>query len=651
MKTKTFWFVITFILFLCTLVLPVVFAGDIQYLGIHGGPFVEGSPETFNQAGINEIANAIGTRGRADRKLAVSFTLNYLRTSIDKIPGNYSLNDVKQAVNTLLNTTYFQYNAALDYTTGGMVQSLKNILAASESADVPLIIRIDGTQWWEARPDLWNWWNDQEIGYNPYNINNVERFDWGTSTGTAVKIGWRNWGEQSRVAPAPNLGSPGYRAAQKECLDLIFSVIAQWYNGLPDDKKYLLGGIVLGWELSIWWNAFYYEGGNDLLNQPEANDPTNYPDLNPINPKPEDRRVKGLGYAAAQTLGIQTSGTAVTYDTGDAICADYLKFLIELAIQHGIPSNRLITHSFTTTGGVTGKAAVSDIEGVVPGWSWYGLSTGKSVTSMDTLLNHADGRPWAVIEMGSGIQAGYEGVAKIDHEALETIFAYRNNRYINFFNWDANYPGSVNYGVKQQPDRIEAIRLTLWEDSVSVGAQNGSLSVGTVGSAAFPVVVTGKIAVGTAITLNNINSVVGITLGTPVTTGYNTTLTIGTTGETPQGTHPLTLTIDGVTSNSFSLEVGNKLSLGDVKYYPNPLQPSKGPNYAKMNFTNTPPGTCIKIYTMLGQLVRELEADARGTAVWDGKNNTGEKAASGVYIVYMEDGNGNKKRIKVAVER
>jgi len=89
----------------------------------------------------------------------------------------------------------------------------------------------------------------------------------------------------------------------------------------------------------------------------------------------------------------------------------------------------------------------------------------------------------------------------------------------------------------------------------------------------------------------------------------------------------------------------------NVKYYPNPLQPSKGPSYAKMNFANMPAGTRIKIYTMLGQVVKDLEADASGTAVWDGKNNAGEKAASGVYIAYMEDGSGNKKRIKIAVER
>jgi len=89
----------------------------------------------------------------------------------------------------------------------------------------------------------------------------------------------------------------------------------------------------------------------------------------------------------------------------------------------------------------------------------------------------------------------------------------------------------------------------------------------------------------------------------------------------------------------------------NVKYYPNPIQPSKGMSYAKMSFSNMPASTRIKIYTMLGRVVRDLESDANGMAVWDGRNNAGEKVASGIYIAYMEDKNGNKKRIKIAVER
>ncbi|MCL1971607.1 MAG: glycoside hydrolase family 97 catalytic domain-containing protein [Endomicrobia bacterium] len=109
--------------------------------------------------------------------------------------------------------------------------------------------------------------------------------------------------------------------------------------------------------------------------------------------------------------------------------------------------------------------------------------------------------------------------------------------------------------------------------------------------------------------------------------------------------------IDKVSVYAIMGTINTAKAFENMKYYPNPLQPSKGLNYAKMNFSNIPAGTRIKIYTMLGQVVRDLEADASGMAVWDGKNNAGAKAASGVYIVYMEDGNGNKKRIKIAVER
>jgi len=88
--------------------------------------------------------------------------------------------------------------------------------------------------------------------------------------------------------------------------------------------------------------------------------------------------------------------------------------------------------------------------------------------------------------------------------------------------------------------------------TVIVGAQNGTLTEGTAGSVAFAVS-TANIPSGSAITLNN--SVAGITLNTAATTGDSTTVTISTTAATPAGNHPLTLTIDGVTSNNFTLGV------------------------------------------------------------------------------------------------
>lgn len=88
----------------------------------------------------------------------------------------------------------------------------------------------------------------------------------------------------------------------------------------------------------------------------------------------------------------------------------------------------------------------------------------------------------------------------------------------------------------------------------------------------------------------------------------------------------------------------------DVKYYPNPLRPAKGPLYQKMNFTNLPAGAGIKIFTILGEAVKTLDADANGMATWDGTDGNGRAAASGTYIIRFT-GNDTDKIIKVAVQR
>ena len=88
---------------------------------------------------------------------------------------------------------------------------------------------------------------------------------------------------------------------------------------------------------------------------------------------------------------------------------------------------------------------------------------------------------------------------------------------------------------------------------VTVGAQNGTINAGKAGLVTF-LVTTENIISGSTITLNNTNSV-DISLGTNTTAGNSTTVRINTTASTEQGTHPLTITIDGVTSASFDFVV------------------------------------------------------------------------------------------------
>jgi hypothetical protein len=91
-------------------------------------------------------------------------------------------------------------------------------------------------------------------------------------------------------------------------------------------------------------------------------------------------------------------------------------------------------------------------------------------------------------------------------------------------------------------------------------------------------------------------------------------------------------------------------TLSGTKIYPNPYRPNSVSDV--MHFTNMPPYAKVKIYTFLGELVRELKADVNGMAHWDGMNGNGNEVASGVYIAFIQTADKRSARnFKVAIER
>jgi len=98
------------------------------------------------------------------------------------------------------------------------------------------------------------------------------------------------------------------------------------------------------------------------------------------------------------------------------------------------------------------------------------------------------------------------------------------------------------------------------------------------------------------------------------------------------------------------MQAASETGLGNVKIYPNPYMPNSVSDV--MHFTNMTPYAKIRIYTFLGELVREVRADVNGMAHWDGLNGDGRKVASGVYIAFIQtQDKKNSKSFKVAVER
>ena len=102
------------------------------------------------------------------------------------------------------------------------------------------------------------------------------------------------------------------------------------------------------------------------------------------------------------------------------------------------------------------------------------------------------------------------------------------------------------------------------------------------------------------------------------------------------------------------LQLVSAANLDNVVVFPNPYKPGSGGSFdaSGVTFGGLTAGAKIKIFTISGQPVRELEeTDNDGIFLWDAKNNSGENAASGVYFYLITDPAGNKKTGKFAVVR
>jgi len=89
-------------------------------------------------------------------------------------------------------------------------------------------------------------------------------------------------------------------------------------------------------------------------------------------------------------------------------------------------------------------------------------------------------------------------------------------------------------------------------------------------------------------------------------------------------------------------------NLSAINIYPNPFRPSLG--HTGVNFTNLPADAGIQLYTITGEKVQSLSSSATGTAFWDGRNESGQPVASGIYFAVVKSGSA-KSILKVAVQR
>ncbi len=324
---------------------------------------------------------------------------------------------------------------------GQTKKELTEFLSLSEEYNMPVVVQLDGEQWWDGRPDLWNWWDPKRPGYDSANRQNVEWFGWGPEN--AMKIAWRNWGRQIRVLPPPNFMSARYRAACHEEMRVFVPIVLEWWKQLPYEKKHLLIGIKLGWESAIGVNSFYLPNGNYLVEQPEEKDPQ-------VALKGEqvpDRGVVAIGYAAVTTAGLARSGTLKEANLA-AIVTKHLDDLCALAAELGVPREKMFTHvGGWKEGELLYDAALNKY--TCPGWSFYRHAADASKDmGVQRVLAKSDAPYWAAVEW----MLMNDSSAGNWHTAIGRVLTTPGCRYLCVYNWS---------GIRENKGAVEGIRRVL----------------------------------------------------------------------------------------------------------------------------------------------------------------------------------------------
>ncbi len=261
----------------------------------------------------------------------------------------------KLAWSTLME--YMNYPTDTPSDSSPYIVRMKRMMELAEEVDLPIFIPLNGVQWWDEMPELWNWWdkdgnqtpgctNDNYsscpfkklqdpsyrkrfiAGYDPDNKWNVDWSDWITPEKFAI----RNWGSGDIfVAPSPNLANEhnnvkSFRSAQKERYEALLKVIHTQVDVWSKERKeYLFAGLSIGTEITL----------NGAL-------------------IPGDSNFKPYGYRAIQdmfcpnnnpTCGENASWTynEITQKR-EAVIHDYIQDFAYSAFIDGFPKQRVYTH-------------------------------------------------------------------------------------------------------------------------------------------------------------------------------------------------------------------------------------------------------------------------------------------------------------------
>ena len=312
-----------------------------------------------------------------------------------------------------------------------LVPELREHLRQARQYHVPLLVELDPVTFCNAVPDLWNWWDPAYYGYDERNRRNVEWTGW--MPDSAVRVGWLNWGRQLRITPMLNLYSPAYWRHVRYRMNVMLGIVSEWYNALPEDERWLLCGVKVTGELAFGVNNWYFPGGNDLLDRPEADDPQL--DMGQSMRIMPSRGAQTIGYAALSSSGIRRKGEISARDIY-RLEARFQRDIGRLVRRSGFPREMLFGHA----GGCAGDLGSCLNRYVCPAWSFYNEDAHRP--------EEAGAMQWLALS-----DAPYYAAAEFSlweepdpekwKEALLRHYAIPRCRYVALFTADGKFiPGS-----------------------------------------------------------------------------------------------------------------------------------------------------------------------------------------------------------------
>ncbi|MBI4973101.1 hypothetical protein HZC27_00610 [Candidatus Roizmanbacteria bacterium] len=252
----------------------------------------------------------------------------------------------------------------------------RRIMEIAEEEDLPVFMPLNGVQWWDEQPELWNYWDKDGNqtpgcknenysscgfkklrdpsyrkrfieGYNPDNKYNVDWKDWESPMGFST----RNWGGGDvLVAPSPNIIGKDFSRVNKERFSAIIQVIAKQAEEWNKKKKgYLFAGISMGTEVTL----------NGAIEQGDAN-------------------FKPFGYRAILDMfgGKKEWSKDELHEMRKKILNKYFIDMARIAASQGLPKQRIYSHVWSEAN--EGETKYTDAIGASitlfsrPGMSLYG---------------------------------------------------------------------------------------------------------------------------------------------------------------------------------------------------------------------------------------------------------------------------------------